>query len=315
MPPVYIIILNYKNWQDTVECLDSVFRSNYKNFSVIVVDNDSQNNSIEHLVDWTIMHNERIAPAPISYASFHVSDISDLTNPVLFSRLTFIQNDMNGGFAAGNNIALELLKDQDGYFLLLNPDITVQDNTLEELVKFAVQQSPAAIIGGVIRSASGNHGLLFYGGATINFMTSTITPIRKISSEPQLDYIHGACFFAHTSNLKKVGLLSERYFLYWEESDWCYRAKQLGCRFLVCPTAICYDKISTAIGRGFMADYYYVRNGLLFIAKYRNKNLPFVLFFNVIRFFKRLFTGKWKKARGVLKGTIDFFKMRADETK
>lgn len=313
MQPVYIIILNYKNWQDTVECLGSVFRSSYKNFSVIVIDNNSGNNSIEHLVDWAEKHNNKFGPAPINYASSHASDITALTSPASFPRLTFIQNDINGGFAAGNNIALKFLKDQDAYFWLLNPDITIQDNTLDELVKFAVRQTSNAIIGGVILSASGNHELLFYGGATINLMTSTITPVRKISSEPPLDYIHGACFFAHTSNLTTVGLLPERYFLYWEESDWCYRAKKLGCRFLVCPAAICYDKISTAVGRGFMADYFYVRNGLLFISKYKKKNMPFVLFFNMLRFFKRAFTGKWEKAHGVWKGTIDYFKMRKDE--
>ncbi len=317
MPPVYIIIVNYKNWQDTRECLESVFHSSYTKFSVIVIDNDSRNNSLEHLMEWAT---NKGSVALASSQSFHFTffekkDLNDLIDPVTLPRLTFIQNDTNSGFAAGNNLALSFLKDQDAYFLLINPDTVVKEDTIEELVKFAAQYSPNAIIGARILSFSGNHELLFYGGATINFMTSTITPVRKGSISPQLDYIHGACFFTHTSNLKRVGLLPERYFLYWEESDWCYRARQLGCRCYVCPTAICYDKISTVIGRGFMADYYYVRNGLLFISKYRKKNLPFVLFFNVTRFFKRVFTGKWKKAGGVFKGTVDFFKMKRDETK
>jgi GT2 family glycosyltransferase len=317
MLPVYIIIVNYKNWQDTQDCLESVFRSSYKIFSVIVVDNDSQNSSLEHLIDWANSNssNEFTSGNSFSHTLFRKKDITDSISPVSLPRLTFIQNDINAGFAAGNNVALEFLQNQDAYFWLLNPDTVIPENTLEEMVKFAAHRSTNAIIGGQILSFTGNHDLLFYGGATINFMTSTITPTRKISSKPQLDYIHGACFFAHASNLKKVGLLPERYFLYWEESDWCYRARQLGCEFHVCPTAICYDKISTVIGRGFMADYYYVRNGLLFISKYRKKNLPFVLFFNVIRFFKRVFTGKWKKARGVFRGTIDFFKVRGNEAK
>jgi GT2 family glycosyltransferase len=314
MLPVYIIIVNYKNWQDTVACLESVFQSSYQDFSVIVIDNHSQNNSIEHLKTWADGSNGTFASDPVlKYSVFHRAEINESTDPSLFPRLTFIQNDVNAGFAAGNNVTLRLLLEQDAYFWLLNPDITIQENTLEELVKFARQGSLNAIIGGVIRSFSGNHRLLFYGGATINFMTSTITITKEISRDPPLDYIHGACLLAHTSNLKKVGLLPEEYFLYWEESDWCYRAKRLGCQFRVCPTAICYDKISTVIGRSFLADYYYVRNGLLFISKYRKKNLPFVIFFNVIRFFKRVFTGKWKRAHGVLKGTIDFFKMSRDD--
>ena len=315
MLPVYIIILNYKRWEDTRECLDSVFRSCNENFSVIVIDNDSQNNSIEHLIEWVDNTRAQSGSSPFDYISFRPEDVDGLTDPTSLPRLTFIQNNSNKGFAAGNNVALKLLKNENVYCWLLNPDMTIQPDTLDEFVKFAGDKPLTAIIGGHIVSFSGNHALLFYGGATINFLTGTITPVRRASSSPQLDYIHGACFFTHVSNFKRVGLLPEEYFLYWEESDWCYRARQLGSEFYVCPTAICYDKVSTVIGRGFMADYFYVRNGLLFISKYRKKNLPFVLFFNMIRFFKRVFTGKWQKAGGVFKGTIDFFKMRRNDAK
>ena len=103
--------------------------------------------------------------------------------------------------------------------------------------------------------------------------------------------------------------------MYWEETDWCYRAKQGGHGLYVCTTATCYDKGSTVIGKNFMADYYYVRSGLLFISKFRKKNIPVVLIFVGIRFLKRVVTGRWARARGVLKGTMDYFKMRTDETK
>jgi GT2 family glycosyltransferase len=305
-PHVYIIILNYKRWGDTQECLESVFRSSYPNFSVIVIDNDSQNDSIAHLTEWATCS----LVASVPHVVLHSHDISKLDNPSSLPRLTFIQNEKNTGFAAGNNVALRLLATEDAYFWLLNPDITIVENTLEELVAFVAGLSPDAIIGGVIKALAGNHEILFYGGATMNLMTSTITPITKPGADAKPDYIHGACFFSHASNLEKVGLLPEHYFLYWEESDWCYRARQLGCQLYVCPTAICYDKISTTIGRGYLADYYYVRNGLLFISTYRRGNLPVVVFFNGLRFLKRLLTGKWEKARGVLRGTIDFLKMK-----
>ena len=139
--------------------------------------------------------------------------------------------------------------------------------------------------------------------------------VRNFNAASSLDYISGACLFAHTSILKKVGLMSEVYFLYWEETDWCHRAKKCGFEFLVCPNAVCYDKVSTVIGKSFMADYFYVRNGLYFVWKYKKNNLPFVFFLNMIRFLKRLFAGKWKRGKGVLNGTIDFFKMKVNENK
>jgi len=311
MAPVYIVIVNYKNWQDTLECLESVFRSSYENFHVIVVDNYSQNNSIERLTKWAD-ENSRKFSRPLKYVLLEKNEVNDSITPASLPPLTFIQNDSNAGFSAGNNIALRIIKETGGYFWLLNPDMVVEENTLNELVQFASLQSSKAIIGSVVFSYSGNRKLLFYGGANVNFMTATITMNRKANNETKLDYISGACLFSHISNLTTVGLLPERYFLCWEETDWCYIAKQKGLKFLVCSTAICYDKISTVIGKGYLADYYYVRNGLLFISKYRKNNLPFVLFFNMARFLKRVLTGQWRRAGGVLKGTIDFFKIRKD---
>ena len=52
MQKVFIVILNYKKWQDVVECLESVFRLDYENFSVVVIDNDSGNDSLKHIMDW-----------------------------------------------------------------------------------------------------------------------------------------------------------------------------------------------------------------------------------------------------------------------
>jgi len=318
MPPIYIIILNYKKWQDTLECLESVFHSTYKDFSVIVIDNDSQNNSLEHLMQWadkSAGYDRSATALPFSHTFLQREDIIDSISPATFSRLTFIQNNINAGFAGGMNVALRILRDQDAYVWLLNPDMVVTENTLAELVGFAIQQPLNSITGATIKSYSGNRDLLFYGGLKVNFLSATVSVIKKTGSFHRLDYISGGCLFTHTSNWKRLGLLPEEYFLYWEETDWCYRAKQNGYGLYVCTTAICYDKVSTVIGKNFMADYYYVRNGLLFISKFRKKNIPFVLFFLGIRFLIRIVTGRWARARGVFKGTMDFFKMKPYEAK
>ncbi len=138
---------------------------------------------------------------------------------------------------------------------------------------------------------------------------------RKQVDISKLDYICGGALFTHAVNFRQLGGLPEKYFLYWEETDWCYNAKQNGFGLLVCESAVCYDKISSTIGKGFVADYYYSRNGLFFIKKYREKNIPLVLFCAGLRFFKRLIKGEWKRARGVLKGTMDYLKSKPDESK
>lgn len=318
MPPIYIIILNYKKWQDTLECLESVFHSSYKDFSVIVIDNDSPNNSLEHLMQWadkSAGNDGSESVRSFSYTFLHREDIADPISLASLSRLTFIQNNINAGFAGGINVALRILQDMDVYVWLLNPDMVVTENTLTELAGFAIQQPLNSITGATIKSYSGNRGLLFYGGYKVNFLSATVSLIKKTGSFHQLDYISGGCLFTHISNLKRLGLLPEEYFLYWEETDWCYRAKQSGCGLYICTTAICYDKVSTVIGKNFMANYYYARNGLLFISKFRKKNIPFVLFFLGIRFLKRIVTGRWARARGIYRGTMDFFKMKPYEAK
>ena len=61
-PKVAIIILNYNNWQDTIECLESVLRNDYPNYQVIVIDNGSPNNSIEYIKEWAKGRQEVLTP-------------------------------------------------------------------------------------------------------------------------------------------------------------------------------------------------------------------------------------------------------------
>jgi GT2 family glycosyltransferase len=316
-PKVYIILLNYRQWEDSRECLESVLRSTYNNFSVFVIDNDSRNNSLEQLISWfkEKTTNEAYREGRGSYVLLNRRQLNDYINVSELPKLVFIQNDENAGFAAGNNIVLNLLRNTDAYFWLLNPDMVIEMNTLAELVQFSIQLPRESIVGSVLQSYSENQGLICYGGARVNFLSATVAPIQSLDCVQRLDYISGGSLFAHTSNLNRLGMLPEKYFLYWEETDWCYSAKQMGYVLHVCTRAVCYDKGSTSIGKTFKSDYYYARNGLLFISKFRPKNVPFVLFFLGIRFLKRIMTGHWERARGIYKGTKDFFKMQPDDRK
>jgi GT2 family glycosyltransferase len=310
---VYIIILNYLQWQDTRDCLESVLKSSYTDYSILIIDNNSGNNSLEHLIEWAANQSSDTLPLIEKQTVYPVSAIEMLNttgNLADLPRLAFIQNKKNEGFAAGNNLALRFLASRDAYTWLLNPDMIIEQYTLAELVNFADRQTNYPVIGAEVRAYTGNQDLLFYGGGTINFLSGTVHMAKSNKAIERLDYISGGCLFTHASNFKKLGLLPEEYFLYWEETDWCFRAKQQGVRLLVCRSAVCYDKISTVIGKGFLADYYYSRNGLLFISKFRKKNIPVALFSMKMRWFKRIIAGQGNRARGVWKGTIDFLKKK-----
>lgn len=301
LPKVYIIIVNYKNWQDTKDCLTSLLHASYKNFTVFIVDNNSGNQSLANLSAW--MNSEKV-----SHVIFPSPEV--ITLPAQLPQVICVQNDHNSGFAGANNLILDLIKDENAFVWLLNPDMTAAPEALSHLVKLAVNKPVTTIIGATIKHWSGNRDLFFYGGGKVNYNTATIKLVSALAGAGKLDYISGGCLFTHAGNFKTIGLLPGEYFLYWEETDWCCKARQMGFELLLCSDAICYDKVSTVIGKGFLADYYYARNGLLFLSKYQGKKIPVALCFMVFRFFKRVFTGQWKRAAGIYRGTKDYLKKR-----
>ena len=325
MPVVYIIILNYKKWSDVCECLETVFRSVYDDFTVIVIDNDSQNDSLKQLMEWaeqaTVFKNRLTEFSkdnirkPISYKYFNSGEftVSRATSPL--PQLVFVQNNENRGFAAGINTVLKHLLHEDAYIWLLNPDMVMEESTLHELVVCAGNNPRNTIIGATIKYHEEPGKVHLYAGGRVNFNTATVEMIRSKNDIPKLDYISGGSLFTHAHNFKELGMLPEDYFLYWEETDWCYRAKMKGYRLCLCENAICYDKISTSIGKSYLAHYYYTRNGLLFLEKYKKEKVATALFFTQFRILKRLLSGQPARAKGVFKGMISFLKRKRHENK
>jgi GT2 family glycosyltransferase len=299
MPSLYILILNYKTWHDTLECLKSLFGSTFLSFQAVVLDNDSPEKKWELLTDWA-------DDVKIEY-TFYPQLPAALPGE---TPLLFIQNEKNEGFAAGNNFFLRHIIHQDSYVLLLNPDMILNQDSLIKLMTFALAQPFRTLTGITIRDFDRPRCISLYGGGYIDRLTGTVKVIKDKALIHKLSFISGGCLFTHTSHFRETGLLPENYFLYWEETDWCHRALQKGYQLAVCTEAIGYDKGGTSVGRGFLAEYYYTRNGLYFIKKYHPAYLFSVCFFNTFRFFKRLLAGRTDKARGVWKGTFDFLTNR-----
>lgn len=308
---VYVLILNYKKWEDVQECLQSLFRSHYQNFTAFVIDNASGNHSLEKLMQWKEQHPDmrRFSHTYLTSATLHSQIMPDALPP-----LVFVQNHLNNGFAAGNNLVLQYVRGEAGYVWLLNPDVVVEEDTLTALLQFAREHAPQSIIGTTMKFYEEPEKVHLYGGGKIHFNSATAGLVKKVSDIPRLDYISGGSLFCLAQHFTTLGLLPEEYFLYWEESDWCYQAKQKGFQMLVCTDAVCYDKIGATIGRGFLADFYYTRNGLLFVKKYKPGKIYWALSAVLLRLFKRIIMGKWKRAGGVYKGTISFL-TRKNENK
>lgn len=316
-PKVYVVILNYNGWGDTLECLESVLRSSYPNYQVVVVDNNSPDQSMHKIRAWAEGRLDvwvqadhplrRLSYPPVSrpveYSFFSGDEFEKAAHKVTAGpKLILIQSHENRGFAAGNNTAIRgiIKAAPDAYVWLLNPDMTVEAETLSKLVVFSMPFGSGAIVGCDIRDYKHPSKTLFYGGARLNSYSGTITFIDDFKQIDTLDYISGGSLFASARNFEASGLLPEEYFLYWEETDWCTNARGKGLKLKACAEAICYDKVSTTIGKGYVSEYYYTLNSIKFFKKYRPEQVKYILCANLLRLGKRALKLKFTNARAIV---------------
>ncbi len=331
-PSNYIIILNYNVWDDTICCIESIINSEFKDYQIIIIDNFSTDNSEEKILDYfngierPVVDNIQISfqteskKLPYIYFNLdkeseslskitkeYVASNSDHKNSIINYPIIYIQTKNNLGFAGGNNIGLKRIVDDHDVssntnIFLLNPDTYITDETLNELNKI---EEKVFICGMTIRNTQGNE---FLGAYKINKLFAGLKKITTMSDIDQSDFIYGGALFTNKRTFEVNGLLPEHYFLYWEEADWCYQAKQKGIKFLFQPSALVYDKVATSIGRGYLAFYYYIRNGLYFYKKYFKAYIPFLLFFTIMRIAVKIIFGNFKGAKGAINGIKDYFR-------
>lgn len=297
---VFIVILNYKNWEDTVECIEAVSLSRYTKFKLLLVDNNSRNESVREIIKY--LEKSRLAKR----VDYSLSLLEKDDSPLVFRNdlITIIKSDKNGGFAYGNNLALDFLKEEDGYIFLLNPDMMVEPNTIEYLVQEQSKIKYKNVSTCMIYNYHDKSKFLYSGLVRLNSKTATVKEL-KVASE-NADYVCGGALFTKTTTFEEVGLLPEDYFLYWEDADWCYQAKNKGYQLKSCKAAVAYDKGGTTIGRGYLAEYYYVRNGLIFFNKIASFPWTIVFLNLTLRVVKKIMKLQFGRAKAVIDGTFDF---------
>ncbi|MBS1804116.1 MAG: glycosyltransferase family 2 protein [Acidobacteria bacterium] len=272
MPKVYIIIVNWNGWQDTIECLESVFRLRYDNFSVIVCDNGSSDESLARIANWAdgevqasstrpeLRHlGDPPYPKPIPYLRLDSIAAADFTGRE--ERLFLVQTGRNLGFAGANNIGLRLaLKTGDlEYAWLLNNDTAVAPDALAELVLRMEEEPRAGICGSALLYYDDGKTVQALGGARYSKWTARVhhigegltmdvaPPQREV--EKQLSYVVGASLLVRRAFLETVGFMNERYFLFFEEIDWITRARNR-FQLVYSPRSIVFHKQGRSTGQG-----------------------------------------------------------------
>ncbi|MHA1742860.1 glycosyltransferase family 2 protein [candidate division KSB1 bacterium] len=217
---ISIIIVNWNSSGLLRNCLNSIIETNLdRNYEIIVVDNASTDDSVK------MVKSE-------------------------FPDVVLIENKENLGFAKANNIGIKA--SNGDIILLLNSDAELKTpNTLKKVNQFLAKHSEIGILGlnlifpnGVPQSPGGKfistwqlfkQQILLLNSPLAYQVKSKLQPAKNTQFY-EIDYVTGACFFVRKEVIRDVGLLNESFFMYGEDMEFCYRAKQKGWRSAILPS-------------------------------------------------------------------------------
>ncbi|HYA15790.1 MAG TPA: glycosyltransferase family 2 protein [Syntrophales bacterium] len=257
---ISVIIVN-RNTRDLLQnCLESISKTVHNiTYEIIVVDNASADNSVAMLKQD-------------------------------YPQVQIIQNEENRGFGAANNQAMRIMNGR--YALLLNSDTVLTENAVHELYNFTENHSEAAMSCGQLLNADGSKQ---------NSIASLPTLITLLTNTPVLEYLFpkrypskrcdydkpievdsgiGACLLVRKKAIDEVGMFDERYFFFFEETDWAYRMKTAGWKIYHVPTAFIYHFQGQSIGRDVRSRIEFYRSRYQFFRKW--KSYPYYIFVSIV---------------------------------
>lgn len=337
-PDVYIILVNYNGYAETVACLESLLRLNDVSAAVAICDNNSSDGSYERIKEWANgdfssepPSDPRLRllvdppyPKPVSFAECSLEDETTADFPD-DTRLLLFKNSRNAGYAGGINTPLRFLlrHTSASYFWLPNNDTLVHPDSLSAMLQRMKDVPKAGMCGSTIRyyhrpesiqakaggfyiPSIGYSGLLGAGDDD-----SEVSLQERDRIESRLDFILGASLLVSREFVEQVGLLDESLFLYFEELDWARRAKGR-FRLIYAPDSVVYHKEGAAVGAGNRdlrnksraADYYFTRNRMLMTIRYHKWTLPSVLCSVIVTLARRIQRGRADRIGLILRAVL-----------
>lgn len=235
-----VIVLSYNGLDLTLGCLQSLERQTLKGFDVLVVDNVSEPGTVDAL--------RRLRPD---------------------TRL--IEAPTNLGYAGGNNIGLRMGLDQGaGLFMLLNNDTVLDPACLERLVLAQSSDPKIGAVGPMVYTWDETRRISSAGGRLDWLHADAVNVGAGEMDEGQcasrdVDFVNGCGLLVTRKAVETIGLLDERYFMYWEETDWCARMRRHGFRIrFVADASMRHKATIQSDDLGSTALYYMTRNRMLF---------------------------------------------------
>lgn len=289
MSTVVIVILQFNNSRDTIRCLESVKELNWPDFQVIVVDNASELNHLNNIRFF--------------------ADSQSRTK----QGIQLIRSEQNLGFSGGVNIGIKkALENGADYVLVLNPDTTVKPDLLTKMLETQKLNPKIGIIGTMI-----NEGDREINCGKVSWLKPELSHLRQevVNILDNGLYIPGAVMLIRRKVFEKIGFFDERYFLYFEDADFCERAKKAGFKIALAQERLVYHRpfsSTRSLGSAKLL-YYHYRNAHLFSWKngplWVKIALPFWSFWIILKQALKILIGKNTEiSKAISQGVTDFYK-------
>jgi len=246
-PLVGVVVLNWNGIDDTLACLDSLRRGTFGNYELVLVDNGSDEAEVERLRQLT--------------------------------GVTLIEHRENVGFTRGNNAGIRAaLARGCSHVLLLNNDTVVEETMLERLVG-AVERDPRIGIVGPKIHYFDEPGVIWFAGGTVDLWRGESAHVGmgerddgRYDAAEDVDYVTACAMLVKRAVFEEIGGLETSYFIYFDETDFCVRARRRGFRVVMAPDARLLHRVSRAMGSGSARYWFhFTRSRVIFLRRHASR--------------------------------------------
>lgn len=295
MTHVFTVILNTNRRDDTLACLEALQANTYQPHTIMVLDNASTDGSVEAIA-------------------------------TRFPQVQLIRLQENKGYAGNNNVGIAAALEQGAdWVYVLNEDTIQAPDCLSELVAIGTSDPQIGIVGPMVYHADEPAVIQSAGGWMDTYWQAGHTAQNEHDkgqfTEPRaVAWISGCAIMVRREVIEQCGMLDERFFYYWEETEWCVRAGLAGWRILHVPQAHLWHK---GVQRNYIPShnvaYYNTRNYLMFLNKHKAPTYVHLqAWYRILRRFMVMHVAEDRKHNGdarraMWQGMRDFWRGRGGQ--